>query len=73
MTSKDDQQPAPGARTSALDHPADDRAKDAQRRDGRPSNATVPAPLPPADSVPTIAPEEEGKTPTTEHSPGGDL
>jgi hypothetical protein len=27
----------------------------------------------PADATPTVAPEEEGGMPTTEHAPGGDL
>ena len=26
-----------------------------------------------APEAPTVAPEEEGKTPTTEHAPGADL
>lgn len=40
-----------------------------ERGDGRPKAGEPP----PADEVPTIAPEERGETPETEHAPGADL
>lgn len=43
--------------------------------EGRPSDVREASPrdVPPADDVRTIAPEEEGETPETEHAPGADL
>jgi hypothetical protein len=58
-----------------LERPKDIDGPDGQRRDGRPtSGATddVEAGRP-ADATPTVAPEEQGGTPSTEHAPGGDL
>ncbi len=47
---------------------------DGTRGDGRPTGQTDPLEeAPPANAVPTVAPEEEGATPTTEHAPGSDL
>jgi hypothetical protein len=59
----------------ALEHPVDHRAPDGQRRDGRPTDphAEGIAEDVPHESAPTVAPEEEGGSPTTEHAPGGDL
>ena len=49
-------------------------APDGTRGDGRPTTPGDPLEqAPPADAVPTVAPEEEGATPTTEHAPGADL
>ena len=48
---------------------------DGSRGDGRPT-AEVGHPdavEPQAGNFPTVAPEEEGETPTTEHAPGADL
>ena len=57
-----------------LDNPKEVREPDGSRGDGRPTdhpdairNRT------PADQAPTVAPEEQGDRPTTEHAPGGDL
>ena len=59
-----------------LEEPDQIRAPDGQRRDGRPSDGTIDAPEP-ADhggmKAPTVAPEEEGGSPSTEHAPGSDL
>ncbi|HET9457969.1 MAG TPA: hypothetical protein VFO78_11540 [Candidatus Limnocylindrales bacterium] len=48
-----------------------------ERADGRPSGVTgghaSPDQVPSADAVPTVAPEERGETPDTEHAPGADL
>jgi hypothetical protein len=58
----------------ALEHPVDSRAPDGQRRDGRPTDPHAEGIKDvPHESAPTVAPEEEGATPTTEHAPGGDL
>lgn len=47
---------------------------DGQRRDGRPTVQTDDiAAGRPAEHTPTVAPEEQGETPSTEHAPGGDL
>jgi hypothetical protein len=46
---------------------------DGSRGDGRPTGSDPLREAPPADAVPTVAPEEEGETPATEHAPGGDL
>ncbi|MFL5674185.1 MAG: hypothetical protein ACJ779_04215 [Chloroflexota bacterium] len=57
-----------------LEHPADTRATDHQRRDGRPSDPDAEGIRDvPHESAPTVAPEEKGGSPTTEHAPGGDL
>ncbi len=58
-----------------LERPEDIDGPDGQRRDGRPTSGTtdeVEAGQP-ADETPTVAPEEQGSTPSTEHAPGGDL
>ena len=62
-------------RSDALENPSDARATDFQRRDGRPTdpNDEGIADDVPHDAAPTVAPEEEGGSPTTEHAPGGDL
>ena len=43
--------------------------------EGRPASVrdATPDQVPPADAVPTVAPEERGETPATEHAPGADL
>lgn len=43
--------------------------------EGRPSvvREAAPTDVPPAEEVRTVAPEEEGETPETEHGPGADL
>ena len=70
MTDRPTPNDDPLARPHEIDGP------DGQRRDGRP---TAPAPTDdvaagrPAEHTPTVAPEEEGATPSTEHAPGGDL
>jgi hypothetical protein len=48
---------------------------DGTRRDGRPTGAwdEPNAPDPDAVNFPTVAPEEEGEAPPTEHAPGADL
>lgn len=59
-----------------LERPDQVRAADGQRRDGRPAEAhggDEEAGRPPQPEAPTVAPEEEGETPTTEHAPGADL
>ena len=58
-----------------LTNPEDVRGPDRQRQDGRPTGekTTGLRPGKPQESVPTIAPEEEGETPATEHAPGADL
>jgi hypothetical protein len=57
-----------------LEHPQDVRGTDGTRADGRPTDPERPLEhQPPADQAPTVAPEETGSRPTTEHAPGGDL
>lgn len=58
--------------TTDLERPARIRSADGQRRDGRPAEPDDPDTMT-APEAPTVAPEEEGKTPTTEHAPGADL
>ncbi|MEA2518665.1 MAG: hypothetical protein QOF49_745 [Chloroflexota bacterium] len=48
-------------------------APDGTRGDGRPTTTDPLADSPPADAVPTVAPEEDGENPGTEHAPGADL
>ena len=62
-------------RSSDLEHPAEIRAPDGQRRDGRPSGGTIDEPKPEVGNgaPPTEAPEETGGSPTTEHAPGAEL
>lgn len=51
-----------------LRNPDEALAPDGSRRDGRPTGDE-----PPAEEAPTVAPEERGETPPTEHAPGADL
>jgi hypothetical protein len=46
---------------------------DGSRGDGRPTGTKPLEEAPPADAAPTVAPEEQGETPATEHAPGADL
>ncbi len=48
---------------------------DGSRGDGRPTGPVghPDATEPEAGKFPTVAPEEEGETPSTEHAPGADL
>jgi len=58
-----------------LMQPHDVDAPDGTRGDGRPTGAdegTLAAGRT-VEEVPTVAPEEEGATPATEHAPGADL
>jgi hypothetical protein len=58
-----------------LEHPDRVVGPDGSRGDGRPTG-TVEQPdavEPESGKFPTVAPEEEGATPTTEHAPGADL
>jgi hypothetical protein len=58
-----------------LEEPEQIRDDSGQRSDGRPTDPEDPG-RPAWDSpeaVPTVAPEEEGGTPSTEHGPGGSL
>jgi hypothetical protein len=60
---------------SNLEQPKQIRDAKDERQDGRPTHAdhtTGGTGMPNADH-PTVAPEEEGGSPTTEHGPGGDL
>ena len=58
-----------------LERPHEIDGPDDQRRDGRPTAAGTDdvGAARPADETPTIAPEEEGGEPSTEHAPGSDL
>jgi hypothetical protein len=60
-----------------LERPHEIDGPDGQRRDGRPTGkpavATDIRAGVPAEHAPTVAPEEKGATPSTEHAPGGDL
>ena len=58
-----------------LDQPQEIRDAKDERQDGRPTSTprTSNEPNPRSDEHPTVAPEEEGGTPATEHGPGGDL
>jgi hypothetical protein len=62
-------------RGEPLEHPDEIDGPDGQRRDGRPTSGVTEdvGAGRPADATPTVAPEEEGGTPSTEHAPGGDL
>ena len=57
----------------SLERPESIRDDDRQRRDGRPTNETLDDDGADANSTPTVAPEEQGGAPSTEHGPGGDL
>jgi hypothetical protein len=58
-----------------LERPDEIDGPDGQRRDGRPTSGETEdvAAGRPAAATPTVAPEERGGTPSTEHAPGGDL
>jgi hypothetical protein len=58
-----------------LDHPEEIRDDTGKRKDGQATGHEHQGIRPglDQDEAPTIAPEEEGGTPTTEHGPGGDL
>ena len=57
-----------------LENPKDVRGQDGTRSDGRPTDhPDAVRRRTPADQAPTVAPEEAGQRPTTEHAPGGDL
>ena len=58
-----------------LERPHEIDGADDQRRDGRPTTAPTEGvgAGQPADQTPTIAPEERGGEPSTEHAPGSDL
>jgi hypothetical protein len=58
-----------------LEHPDRVVGPDGSRGDGRPTSAAgrPDADQPESGKFPTVAPEEEGATPTTEHAPGADL
>ena len=58
-----------------LDQPKEIRDAKDERQDGRPTGAPRKADDPDrrTEEHPTVAPEEEGGSPSTEHGPGGDL
>ena len=56
-----------------LEEPDQIRTPDGERRDGRPTEATLDDPVDKAGDHPTVAPEEDGGSPSTEHAPGSDL
>ena len=58
-----------------LERPDEIDGPDDQRRDGRPEAAGTDdvGAGKPADETPTVAPEEQGGKPSTEHAPGSDL
>ena len=58
-----------------LEHPDEIRTPDGERNDGRPSGTDDAGIRPngPESDLPTVAPEERGGTPPTEHAPGADL
>jgi hypothetical protein len=58
-----------------LERPHEIEGPDDQRRDGRPTTAPTEGidAGRPADETPTVAPEEQGGEPSTEHGPGSDL
>ncbi len=62
-------------RDNELERPHEIDGPDDQRRDGRPTSAPTDGigAGKPADETPTIAPEEQGHEPSTEHAPGSDL
>ncbi len=58
-----------------LEEPDQIRSSDEQRQDGRPTGGDEHGLKPGAEprDAPTIAPEEQGGSPSTEHAPGSDL
>ena len=62
------------AKAKQLTQPEEIRNRHGERQDGRPTehiDADQPGKL--DKNEPTIAPEEQGDTPSTEHAPGADL
>jgi hypothetical protein len=62
--------------TDALSKPDTIRYEMDERSDGRPTGPEQQGGLRPGTdhpAAPTVAPEEEGATPSTEHAPGSDL
>lgn len=61
--------------TDALERPEDIRDAHDERQDGRPTGPDQDGLRPGTEqpAAPTVAPEEEGATPSTEHAPGSDL
>lgn len=71
MTDRPTDQP-----TDDLERPETIRGDNNERMDGRPTGPEREDGMKPAvaqPDAPTVAPEEEGSTPSTEHAPGGDL
>jgi hypothetical protein len=62
-------------KTSEATDPGRVRTPDKERRDGRPTGdgTDEPRSSTPQEQAPTIAPEEQGHSPSTEHAPGADL
>lgn len=58
-----------------LEEPEQIRDPEGQRRDGRPTKDPIGEADPDVGdgAAPTVAPEEKGGAPTTEHAPGADL
>jgi hypothetical protein len=58
-----------------LEKPADIRDGTGARKDGRPTGKDDEGLRPGVDhdEAPTVAPEEQGQIPSTEHGPGADL
>lgn len=57
-----------------LEQPEEIKGPEGQRRDGRPTEDPIGEADPKAaGETPTVAPEEKGKAPSTEHAPGADL
>ncbi|MEJ7748230.1 MAG: hypothetical protein WKF56_02945 [Candidatus Limnocylindrales bacterium] len=64
----------PSDSSEPMEQPERIQAPDGTRGDGRPTGqGDELIPGRPHEEVPTIAPEEEGSMPTTEHAPGSDL
>lgn len=62
------------ARVKKLTQPEEIRDRHGERQDGRPTeHIDVDEPGKLDRDQPTIAPEEKGHTPSTEHGPGSDL
>lgn len=60
--------------STSLDDPKQIRNAKGERRDGRPTGGEAgESGGVPHEAAPTVAPEEEGLDPSTEHAPGGDL
>ena len=58
-----------------LEEPDRIRTPEGERADGRPTEGTLDErrAQDPSGDHPTVAPEETGGSPSTEHAPGGDL